>query len=206
MPAVTGRQAWLGGPGGSATARGGRQTSGPGCRQPGGAGGGRASGVKSREGACAPRGHGGRLPRLGAEPRTYGARSALASLVVRTVNDGCRRPAASQTQSTPPGKQPQGRGPKEIGGSLLQRWGMWFNSTVPGPPYLLPWGPALALTRGCGRAPRWCCMAVVSSCCEAWPWVAQRTQPPGARRGRPGHPAGGPSRPAPGGGSQVNMA
>jgi hypothetical protein len=42
---------------------------------------------------------------------------------------------ASLTQSTSPGKQPQGRGPNEIGGSLLKRWSMWFNSTVHGAPY-----------------------------------------------------------------------
>ena len=63
-------------------------------------------------------------------------------------------------------------------------------------------------------------MAVVSSCCEAWPWVAQRTppappQPPlprGSSRGQgpagggwarpPGKPGGRPCR----GRSQVNMA
>jgi len=91
----------------------------------------------------------------------------------------------------------QGRGPKEIGGSLLKRWGMWFNSTVPGAPYQPPWAPAPALTRRRGRPPCWRCMAVVSSCCEAWPWVAQRTQParwgagagPASRRPPAPHPA-----------------
>lgn len=74
---------------------------------------------------------------------------------------------------------------------------MWFNSTVPGPPYLPPWGPARAFTRGWGWAPCWRCMAVVSSCCEAWPWVAQRTQPGRARLGQPGQPASGPPCPPP---------
>jgi len=60
---------------------------------------------------------------------------------------------ASLTQSTSPGKQPQGRGPKEIGGSLLKRWGMWFNSTVHGAPYQPPWRPAPALTCGRGGPP-----------------------------------------------------
>jgi len=114
---------------------------------------------------------------MDAEPRKYGVRSVFDTLVVHTVNNGCRRTSAMLTQSTSPGKQPQGRGPKEIGGSLLKRWGMWFNSTIHGAPYQPPWWLAPPLTRGWGRAAQRRCMAVVSSCCEAWPWVAKRTQP-----------------------------
>jgi len=114
---------------------------------------------------------------MGAEPRKYGLRSVFDTLVVHTVNDGCRRSSATHTQSTPPGKQPQGRGPKEIGGSLLKRWGMWFNSTIHGAPYQPQWWPTPRLTGGRGSATQRRCMAVVSSCCEAWPWVAKRTQP-----------------------------
>ena len=62
---------------------------------------------------------------------------------------------------------------------------MWFNSTVPGAPYQPPWQPRSTLMRGRGRAAQWRCMAVVSSCCEAWPWVAQRTQPAGDPRPTP---------------------
>jgi len=147
-------------------------TSRPRCEQRRGVGGWHARGVKSEEGVRAPRGHGGPPSPLGAEPRKYGSRSVFDTLVVHTVNNGCRQLAASHTQSTSPGKQPQGRGPKEIGGSLLKRWGMWFNSTVHGAPYQPPWWPKPTFTRSRVWASLWCCMAVVSSCCEAWPWVA----------------------------------
>lgn len=125
--------------------------------------------MKFNEGVPAPNGHGSRPGGVDAEPREYGDRSVFDTLVVHTVNDGCRRATALLTQSTSPGKQPQGRGPKEIGGSPLKRWGMWFNSTVPGAPYQPSWRPTFLLTGGWGRAARRRCMAVVSSCCEAWP-------------------------------------
>ena len=128
--------------------------------------------MKFGEGVRTTNGHGSRPSTLDAELREYGARSVFDTLVVHTVNDGCRRAAAMLTQSTSPGKQPQGRGPKEIGGSLLKRWGMWFNSTIHGAPYQPSWRPPLPLTWGRGWAAQRRCMAVVSSCCEAWPWVA----------------------------------
>jgi len=91
--------------------------------------------VKFGEDVRATNGHGSQPPPMVTEPRKYGARSVLDTLVVHTVNDGCRRTSATLTQSTSPGKQPQGRGPKEIGGSLLKRWGMWFNSIIHEKPY-----------------------------------------------------------------------
>lgn len=74
---------------------------------------------------------------MGAGPRRCGGRSVLETLVVRTVNDGCPtgEPWSLLMQNTPPGKEPQGRGPNEIGGSLFKRWSMWFNSIVRAKPY-----------------------------------------------------------------------
>jgi len=172
LSVVTGRKARprCGGAGG--TARGGHGRPAPPCRHAPGVGGPHAREVKFAEGVWAPNGHGSQPGGMGAEPRKYGVRSVFDTLVVHTVNDGCRRATATLTQSTSPGNQPQGRGPKEIGGSLLKRWGMWFNSTVHGAPYQPPWRPRPAFTRSRGQAAPWRCMAVVSSCCEAWPWVA----------------------------------
>jgi len=135
--------------------------------------------VKFSEGPRATEGHGSFPPTLDAELRKYGHRSVFDTLVVHTVNDGCWfGPARTQlTQSTSPGKQPQGRGPNEIGGSLLKRWSMWFNSTIHGAPYPPQCRPSSARTRPRGTAGQRRCMAVVSSCCEAWPWVAKRTPP-----------------------------
>ncbi len=136
-----------------ATSRGGRATRGSVTSILAGVGGGHTSEVKFGEGVCATNGHGSRPPGMGTEPRKYGVRSVFDTLVVHTVNDGCRRATATQTRSTSPGKQPQGRGPKEIGGSLLKRWGMWFNSTVHGAPYQLQWGVPAPLMREGGGPP-----------------------------------------------------
>ncbi len=93
--------------------------------------------MKFEEGSRATKGHGSHPKRMGAEPRQYGDPSVFDTLVVRTVNDGCRLGVTRghAYASTSPGKQPQGRGPNEIGGSLLKRWSMWFNSTIHGAPY-----------------------------------------------------------------------
>lgn len=135
--------------------------------------------MKFSEGPRATEGHGSFPPALDAELRKYGHRSVFDTLVVHTVNHGCWfGPARTQlTQSTSPGKQPQGRGPNEIGGSLLKRWSMWFNSTIHGAPYPPQCRPSSARTRPRRTAGQRRCMAVVSSCCEAWPWVAKRTPP-----------------------------
>jgi hypothetical protein len=76
-----------------------------------------------------------------------------------------------------PGKQPQGRELKEIGGGPYKRWGVWFNSIVHGIPYQLQWGASFGINDKVGNAPQRRCMAVVSSCCETWSSVAKRTQP-----------------------------
>ena len=76
-----------------------------------------------------------------------------------------------------PGKQPQGRELKEIGGGPYKRWGVWFNSIVHGIPYQLQWGAGFGINDKVGNAPQRRCMAVVSSCCETWSSVAKRTQP-----------------------------
>jgi len=53
-------------------------------------GGLQAQGVKSDKGLRTSRGHGGPPPRSDVAPREYGDRSVLDTLVVRTVNNGCR--------------------------------------------------------------------------------------------------------------------
>ena len=53
---------------------------------------------------------------------------------------GVREVSHSIRESTLPGDQSQDRGPKEIGGSLQKRWGVWFNSTIHGEPYHPSWG------------------------------------------------------------------
>lgn len=140
MPVVTGRKAWLGGVVLRGHIAGWARHPWGHCPHLSGVGGVHSPEVKFDEGVCATNGHGSRPRQMGTEPRKYGVRSVFDTLVVHTVNDGCWRATATHTRSTSPGKQPQGRGPNEIGGSPLKRWGMWFNSTVHGAPYRLQWG------------------------------------------------------------------
>lgn len=53
---------------------------------------------------------------------------------------GIRLDRPKFTRNALPGNMSQDWGPKEIGGSLLKRWGVWFNSTIHGKPYHLPCG------------------------------------------------------------------
>lgn len=153
MPVVTGRKAWLGGVVLRGHIAGWARHPWGHCPHLSGVGGVHSPEVKFDEGVCATNGHGSRPRQMGTEPRKYGVRSVFDTLVVHTVNDGCWRATATHTRSTSPGKQPQGRGPNEIGGSPLKRWGMWFNSTVHGAPYRLQWGTPTPLMWKGGSPP-----------------------------------------------------
>jgi len=86
--------------------------------------------VKFSKGLCATKGHGSVLYKMDTDPWKYGYQSVFDTLVVHTVNNGCRWATTTHTRSISPGKKLQGREPKEIGGSLFKRWGMWFNSII----------------------------------------------------------------------------
>lgn len=88
---------------------------------------------------------------------------------------GARGVTHKLTLSASPGKKSQGRGPKEIGGSLHKQWSVWFNSKVHVEPYQPP-SPTVEVV---GRRH---CMAVVGSCLEVCRSVDKRAQPQRGRR------------------------